>query len=69
MPNSDCGESPRAARLRAAQRCVSSSAARAVASSAAARTHWSSAIMMSLPMAICVSMLSSGLSRIVLPST
>ena len=34
IPNIDCGESPRAARLRAAQRCVISSAARAVASSA-----------------------------------
>ena len=69
IANRACGEScPRAARLRAAQRWVMSSAARAVLSSAVDGTHWSSAIMMSLPMACWVSMLRSGLSRIVRPS-
>jgi hypothetical protein len=34
MAKIDCAESPRAARLRAAQRCVISIASRAVASSA-----------------------------------
>ena len=69
MPKSDWGDSPRASRLRAAQRCVRSRAARTVARSATALTHWSSTIMMSLPMATWVAMESSGLSRTVLPST
>ena len=69
MANIDCGDSPRALRLRTAQRCVISSARRAVASSAVDGMHWSSTIMMSLPIAICVPMLTSGLSRIFLPST
>ena len=68
MAKSACVESPRAARLRPAQRCVMSSASRAAASFAVEGMHWSSTIMMSLPMAFCVSMLTSGLSRIVRPS-
>ena len=56
-------------RLRTAQRCVRSRAARAEARSATALTHWSSAIMMSLPMATCVPIDSSGLSSTAFPST
>jgi len=46
-----------------AQRCVMSSAALAVALSAVDGMHWSSTIMMSLPMATWVPMLVSGLRR------
>ena len=69
IANIDCGESPRAARLRTAQRWVISSAARAVALSAVDGMHWSSTIMMSLPIAIWVAMLTSGLSMSFWPST
>jgi hypothetical protein len=44
-------------------------AARAVAWSTVEGTHWSSTIMMSEPIARCVSMLRSGLSRMRLWST
>jgi len=43
-------------------------AALATASSAVDGTHWSSAIMMSLPIATCAPMLTSGLNKIERPS-
>ncbi len=69
MPKSACGESPRASRLRTAQRWVRSIAAAAVAWSAVEAMHSSIAIMMSLPIARWTSMLRSGLSTMRLPST
>ena len=56
-------ESPRAVRLRRAQRWVNSIAPRATSWSTVDGTHWSSTIMMSEPIAFCTSMLRSGLKR------
>jgi hypothetical protein len=67
IANSACGESARGEAARA-QRCVSRTARAGRGFIGGGGMHWSSAIMMSLPMAICVSMLTSGLSRSVRPS-
>ena len=69
MANSACAGSVRAARLRSAQRWVRSIASRVAASSDRESMQTSSTIMMSEPIAVCISMDRSGDRRCMRRST